>query len=301
MRHNTRTRACEPCPPHSINPGQGVGCTNCSLQHYTRTDSHGDLLCLPCPEGSLRQASSQFGRCEPCPSLYFMSALTQQCQLCILPPDLVCPEQERGRSYVDDCSTQNHEGGGCSCGCRACDLHRYVGVVKNFMVLPGCQAACEDGYKLQHVYYGKGDVMCIENNMLLKRSAFSVFNNGQYKFGNTNASDFTVKPCYDFFALPWMQIESLLHIQSSLIVHPAADFIRVHHSILASYISNLRELKDIDKSCVFRCVDGFVALPSLATGIFECVPIAQPAVSPPPSIACAVLSPSFSISACTSA
>jgi len=278
-----------------------VGCTNCSLQHYTDQDSHADGLCLPCPEGSIRQSSSQFDRCEPCPSLFYISALTQQCELCVLPTDLVCPEQERGRSYVDDCSIPDRAEGGCLCGCRACDLHRYVGVVKNFVLLPGCRAACDDGYKLQHVFYGKGDVTCIENNMLLKRSAFSVFDNGQYKFGNTNSSDFTLKPCYDFFALPWMQIESLLHIQSSLSSRAAADFIRVNDSVLASYIFNPRELKDIDKSCVFRCVGGFVARPSLASGISECVPITQSAASPPSSMACAVLSPSFSASLCTAA
>jgi len=133
-------------------------------------------------------------------------------------------------------------------------------------------------------------------NSNILQHAFSVFDNGQYKFGKTNSTDFTVKPCYDFFVLPWMQIESLLHIQSSLSSRAAADFIRVNHSVLASYIFNPRELKDIDKSCVFRCVDGFVARPSLASGISECVPIAQSAASPPLSMACAVLSPSFSAS-----
>ena len=267
-------KQCQPCPPHSVNPGGCVACTNCSMQHYTGSDTPRGT-CVACPRGTIRQMSSGYAKCEPCPALFSVSSVTQQCELCTVPVGLQCTGLDTGHAYMDDCSEGERVAGeGCVCGCRPCELHRYSGIVKNFILLPGCRAGCEEGYKLRHFTdpNQKAGIRCVASHLVLQDPDFVLFNNGHYKLNNRDATDLTVQLCHTFFSLSLPQLESILHLTPSAPTHTPAEFIRVHDSILASYITDPRELWEIDKSCSFRCLPGYVAAPSLVTLIFECVP-----------------------------
>lgn len=282
------------CPQHRVNPGGCIGCTKWSLQYYTVADTQPDS-CTPCPTGTIRQASSEYNECEPCPSLFALSNTTQQCQLCILPADLYCPGQETGQTYVDDCSVQNtNTENGCVCGCRQCTIHSYVNTVENFMLFPGCHAGCVPGYKLR--YFSDTTripaLQCVANHKVLLEPEFVLFSNGYYKMTNLNSTDMSVKQCYKFFSLSLSQIESILHITPSIPTFMSSEFIHVNNSILSSYITNPQELTDIDKSCFSRCLTGYTAKFSLLTKIFECVP--QPSTSQ-----CTTNTPKYRLTSCT--
>ena len=286
---------CAPCPQHSINPGGCLACTNCSLQHYTDAVNHAGQ-CLACPGGTIRQQSSNYSRCEPCPRFYSVSHATQQCQLCVLPANLRCPGEVIGSTYIDDCSVvDGNTQTGCICGCRQCALHPYSGVVPNFILLPGCRPGCSEGYKLRH--HSDGSILCVRTYVVLREPEFELFNNGFYKLSNLDSTDLTVRLCHDFFSLSLSQLEAFLHLTPSLPTHADAEFIRVQDSIMASYITDPRELANIDESCSFRCLIGYIAMPSLETRTFECVPQARTstlATMEP----CATVSQSFALSSC---
>ena len=283
---------CTPCPLHSVNPGGCLACTNCSLQHYTDPTVHANR-CIACPSGTIRQQSSNYSKCEPCPRLYSVSSATQQCQLCVLPANLRCPGEVIGSTYIDDCSaTDGNTRDGCICGCRQCALNRNSGVVPHFILLPGCRPGCSEGYKLRQD--SAANTLCVQGYRVLQEPEFDLFNNGLYKFSNMDSTDLTVRLCHDFFSLSLLQLESLLHLTPSLPTHPAAQFIRVQDSIMASYITDPRELANIDRSCSFRCLVGYVAMPSLVTRTFECVPQARTSTLTTMQ-PCATVSPSFAI------
>jgi len=283
---------CAPCPPHTVNPGGCLACTNCSLQHFTDPTIHANR-CIACPSGTIRQQSSNYSRCEPCPRLYSVSNATQQCQLCVLPANLRCPGEVIGSTYIDDCSATR---GPCICGCRQCALHRYSGVLPNFILLPGCRPGCSVGYKLRG-QHSAVDMLCVEAFFVLHEPEFDLFNNGLYKLSNIDSSDLTVRLCHDFFSLSLPQLESLLHLTPSLPTHPAANFIRVRDSMMASYITDPRELANIDRSCFFRCLVGYIAMPSLTTHTYECVPEARTSTLTTTQ-PCATVSPLFALSSC---
>ena len=290
---------CELCPPHSVNPGGCVACTNCSLQHYTDSKTPPGT-CVACARGTIRQKSSGYTKCEPCPALFSVSSATQQCQLCTVPVGLECPGQDTGHAYIDDCSGGERAAGeGCVCGCRPCELHGYSGIVKNFVLLPGCRAGCEAGYKLRHYtdLNQKVGIRCVENHLVLQDPDFVLFNNGHYKMNRRDSTDLTVQLCHTFFSLSLPQLESILHLTPSAPTHTPADFIRVHDSVLASYITDPNELLDMDRSCFFRCLSGYVAAPSLVTRIFECVPQALPSRGNT-MVECTAQTPSYQTSSC---
>ena len=268
------TQTCVNCPAHSINPGQGLSCTNCSSQFYTNTSSIASErhTCLACPRGKIRQEKSHYTLCEFCPTLFALSERTQQCELCVQPVDPTCLGQEFGTTFVDDCSLSTDSPHGCICGCRVCELFKYRGIVDNFLVLAGCVAACDDGYKLQRLLHHNSPFVCTKNADLFHQSEFAVYNNGHVKFSTRNSSDFTLTPCFSLFSLSLLQLDSFLHIMPSLpSARYAHNLIRVNNSILASYITHLFDLQDIDSSCSFRCSDGYTPRSSLYTNISECV------------------------------
>ena len=272
-------RTCVHCPANSVNPGQGISCTNCSLQHYTRASISTTTLeptqqeCLACPRGKIRQQLSNFTTCEFCPRLYALSENTQQCELCVQPIDPSCIGREFGTAFIDDCSSLTQSPHGCVCGCRVCELYEYRGIIANFVVLPGCQPSCDDGYKLQHITDGIPPLVCTKNSQLLLQTEFAMHNNGHMKFRTRNSLDFTIAPCVEFFSLTQLQLASSLHIVPSLppLSAQPPDMIRVNNSILASYITHSFELLDIDESCFFRCSNGYTTRVSLSTNISECV------------------------------
>ena len=267
---------CENCPANSINPGNALGCTDCSLQHYTHDLSDVNAVqheCVACVRGQIRQATSNFTRCEPCALHFFVSPRTQQCELCVPNPDLKCGgNDEIGNVYFDDCSSVDVLGRGCQCGCHVCELNDFQGIIKNFVVLPGCRAACDSGYKLQHQFSRLPPLVCTRTQDLFLQAEYSAHKNGQMKFSQRNSNDFTLKPCFEFFSLSLMQLSALLYIEpSSLSKNTSLDLIRVDNSLLASYITHSWELPNMDDSCVFRCISGYTLRPSLSSNIVECV------------------------------
>jgi len=275
------TKKCTGCPVNSINPGNTLGCHNCSMQHYTTHISPSDdgmyanQHCLACETGKIRQATSNFLLCEACPSHYFISPQTQECELCELDASLPCGSvDDVEEMYSDDCSSADNFQDGCTCGCRICSLHVFVGTVKNFMVLPGCRAACDNGYKLQRPLDRDPPFVCTMNHDLFRQEKFAPFNNGQMKFSVRNSDDFTLAPCFQFFALSLSQLSSLLHIEPMPPSHELSlRVIRVNTSILASYITHWWEILDIDETCIFQCISGYTPRASLSSKISECVPL----------------------------
>lgn len=277
------TRECAGCPANSIQPGNTLGCHNCSMQHFTsHTAAHGSVYesqhCLPCQAGKIRQVTSNFSLCEPCPTHYFISPQTQECVLCEFQEASLCEStSDFDGMYFDDCSSLDNFQTGCTCGCRICTLHDFEGIVKNFIVLPGCRAACDDGYKLQRPSDQNPPLACIKNHDLFQQPEFAFFDNGQMKFSARDSSDFTLTPCFQFFALSLSQLASLLHIEP---VPPSRQLslrqIGVNNSILSSYITHWWELQDIDTTCAFQCVLGYTPRASLSSQITECVAIRQP-------------------------
>jgi len=248
--------------------------------HYTSTTIFGSTTldstqqqCLACPRGKVRQQLSNFTTCEFCPTLFALTASTQQCELCVPQPDPSCIGREFGTTFIDDCSSLSQSPHGCICGCRVCELYEYRGIIANFVVLAGCQASCHDGYKLQHITGATPPLVCTKNSHLLKQPEFAMQNNGHMKFRTRNSLDFTLAPCVEFFSLTHLELATSLHIVPSLPplpTHPA-DMIRVNNSVLASYITHPFELLDIDESCFFRCSNGYTTRMSLSTNISECV------------------------------
>jgi len=205
----------------------------------------------------------------------------------------------RHRPCVLSAGGERAAGEGCVCGCRQCELHRYSGIVKNFVLLPGCRAGCEEGYKLRHFtdLNQKAGIRCVASHLGLQDPDFVLFNNGHYKMNNRDSTDLTVRLCHTFSSLSLPQVESILHLTPSTPTHTPADFIHVHDSILASCITDPKELLDIGKSCLFRCLSGYVAAPSLVTRIFECVP--QALLSRGNTmVECTAQTPSYQSSSC---
>jgi len=235
-----------------------------------------------------------------------ISAHAQRCQLCVLAPeDVDCPGLADGTMYIDDCASSAagdlaHPTRGCTCGCRECALAQLAGVVEHFVLLPGCRAGCAGGYKLQisgKLHTANQQIQCTENVVVLQQPEYAIYNNGHYRFTNLDSSDFTPMPCVNFFALPFRQLRALLHVTPSPPGgSPSAalqrQLIRVDNSVLASYIKDPREMLHMDKSCSFRCLDGFVAVASLVTHLHECV-------AEPTSAACyGTRIPSFALQSC---
>jgi len=277
------TKKCTGCPANSINPGNTLGCHNCSMQHYTTHTSASDSVdasqhCLACEAGKIRQATSNFLLCQACPLHFFISPQTQECELCEIEEDLQCGNvDDVDETFFDDCSSVDNFEAGCTCGCRICTLHDFVGTVKNFKVLPGCRAACDNGYKLQRPLDQNPPFMCTINHQLFLQEKFAPFINGQMKFSVRNSEDFTLTPCFQFFALSLSQLSSLLHIEPMPPSHQLSPrIIRVNNSILSSYITQWWELQDIDKTCSFQCIPGYTPRASLSSKISECVPLNQP-------------------------
>jgi len=172
--------------------------------------------------------------------------------------------------------------------------------VEHFVLLPGCRAGCAGGYKLQisgKLHTANQQIQCTENVVVLQQPEYAIYNNGHYRFTNLDSSDFTPMPCVNFFALPFRQLRALLHVTPSPPGGtPSAalqrQLIRVDNSVLASYIKDPREMLHMDKSCSFRCLDGFVAVASLVTHLHECV-------AEPTSAACyGTRIPSFALQSC---
>ena len=267
---------CVSCPVNSINPGNSLACTNCSHQHFTPSSS--DVIggvenaCVACARGEIRQATSNFSKCEPCPRHFFISPQTQQCEICLPDPTLKCSSEDgMGNVYYDDCSSLDVFGGECQCGCRLCGLQELQGTVKNFVILPGCRAACESGYKLQRQFSRVPPLVCTKNQDLFLQAEFAAHKNGQMKFSTQDSDDFTLAPCFEFFSLSLRQLSTLLHIEPSPLSSNTSDLIRVDNSLLASYITHSWELPHIDDTCLFRCITGYTPRPSLSTNILECV------------------------------
>jgi hypothetical protein len=116
--------------------------------------------------------------------------------------------------------------------------------------------------------------VCTKNHDLFRQEKFAPFNNGQMKFSVRNSDDFTLAPCFQFFALSLSQLSSLLHIEPMPPSHELSlRMIRVNNSILASYVTQWWELQDIDETCIFQCISGYTPRASLSSKILECVPL----------------------------
>ena len=60
--------------------------------------------------------------------MFFISPQTQECELCELEEDLQCGNvDDVDETFFDDCSSVDNFEAGCTCGCRICTLHDFVG------------------------------------------------------------------------------------------------------------------------------------------------------------------------------
>jgi len=252
---------CQVCPVNTINPGNCVDCIPCSLLHYTSNMEH---TCIPCPPGTLRQASSGFKTCMPCPRFFFASQETQQCEPCVLQDSFSCDKP----FFLNDCSTP-----GGVCGCSPCSLYVFEGTVPNFRVLSRCQAGCDNGYKLEstspNIDASRHPLQCVSNSAIMLRPPYAKVNQGEFKLRYVNSSDTTLVLCYDFFSLSVTEIHNRLHMKPCSRKHHAR--VPILSSLLTGFIKDPLELEDMDIFCSFCCADGFFAMTSLDGNITECI------------------------------
>jgi len=92
------------------------------------------------------------------------------------------------------------------------------------------------------------------------------------KFSSTNDSDFTLYPCVSFLRLSQVDLFSGFHMQTCTNA-VAGDCVGFRSSVLVNFLTDSREIDDMDEHCRFECTPGYAAGKTPGLGNVECVPV----------------------------
>ena len=252
--YNKFNKTCDKCLENSIKNSDSLDCSECSILHVSNEEH---TLCNKCEPGKIRQIGSNFKKCEFCPATYYLLGI--ECVPCFI-DSMVCSPGY----YMDTCINSTYTSVPCVCGCAPCTWSlQYEGFVENFHVLPGCTPSCRDGYKLD---MGKiNSPRCIDQKTLHNEKHALNFQ----KFNSVNSIDLNVYDCSSFLDLSKSDIFIFFNIESCSINTPnRLEFTNIS---LLNFISDVREIQDMNSFCFFKCVDGYSAQKSIGHSYFECV------------------------------
>jgi len=248
------SKSCIECVANTVKLRDSLDCSACSLLHVSNVKR---TICNECETGKLRHNESNFEKCQFCPATYYL--LGTKCVPCFI-DSIVC----NPGYYMDTCINTTYTGVPCVCGCAPCTWQlKYEGFLENFHVLPGCTPSCRDGYKLD--MQKVDSPRCIDQKTLHNETHALNFR----KFSSVNSTDLNVYDCTSFLDLSTSDIFIFFNIESCSSNTP--NRLIFSNTSLVNFISDVREIQDMDYFCFFQCVDGYTAQKSIGLGYFECV------------------------------
>lgn len=255
MFYDVVTEECRPCAQNAVATPHSLSCTECSLTTYANANKS---VCLACEAGKTRQLHDGFESCYSCPVDHYLN--DTECERC-LAPQIECVDG----FFFDTCENTTSPGrNGCVCGCTPCYWQRqYEGFMENYVTSSGCSPSCGVGYKM--IVKATRDIDCVPQRELMPQVITP-----NTKFSSTNDSDFTLYSCVSFLRLSQVDLFSAFHMQTCTRALEA-DCVKFRNSVLVNFLTDSREIDDMDEHCRFECTPGYGAGKTPGLGNIECV------------------------------